>query len=71
MPLISEIPEETKFYFAGERVLMRSMFNSPFKNIQVGFLIDLIRFPNLIKSQVLEKSSKVGDRRRGTISKSS
>ena len=65
MPLNSEIPEETKFYFAGERVLMRSMFNSPFTNIQVGFLIDLIRFPNLIKSQVLEKSSKVGDRRKG------
>ena len=37
LPLNSEIPEETKFYFAGERVLMRSMFNSPFKNIQVGF----------------------------------
>ena len=37
LPLTSEIPEETKFYFAGERVLMRSMFNSPFTNIQVGF----------------------------------
>ena len=65
LPLNSEIPEETKFYFAGERVLMRSMFNSPFTNIQVGFLIDLILFPHLIKSQVLEKSSKVGDRRKG------
>ena len=38
LPLNSEIPEETKFYFAGERVLMRSMFNSPFTNIQVGSL---------------------------------
>ena len=37
LPPNSEIPEETKFYFAGERVLMRSMFNSPFTNIQVGF----------------------------------
>lgn len=37
LPLNSEIPEETKFYFAGERVLMRSIFNSPFTNIQVGF----------------------------------
>ena len=34
LPLNSE---ETKFYFTGERVLMRSMFNSPFTNIQVGF----------------------------------
>ena len=37
LPLTYEIREEAKFYFAGERVLMRSMFNSPFKNIQVGF----------------------------------
>ena len=37
LPLNSEIPAETKFYFAGERVLMRSIFISPFTNIQVGF----------------------------------
>ena len=59
MPLNSQIPEETKFYFAGERVLMRSMFNSPFTNIQVGFSIDLIPFPHFIKSQVLEKVAKL------------